>query len=225
MADSEDYYRADKSTAGLLATNKQFYEETHGIYWSANNFHLARGDYRNSQAFFENISPEHIALIEDITIDISLADLTPQLLQHLERMLLCNDLRGRLFRDDSTGEWGFWASMLLRSIWKEKICWVQKRFNHVPHIFIVCFEDPKMVVRYHGNQLEDEITGFCERRDQPQETSIGSILQWAIKCADDRVRYRVQQIGWDNFKEELAAGGWGRRKNVQWCSEPSKIRY
>ena len=211
-------------TAGLLATNKQLYQETHGIYWSANNFHLARGDYRNSQAFFENISPEHIALIEEITIDISLADLTPQLLQHLERKVY-DDLDGRLPRDDFSRDWGFWASMLLRSIWKEKICWVQKHFNHVPYIFITCFEDPKTDFLFHGNQLEGQIKGFCERREQQQDTSIGFILKWAIGCADARVRDRVQQIGWDNVKEELAAGGWGRRKDDQWCSEPSKIRY
>lgn len=209
-------------TTGLLATNKQFYQETHGIYWSANEFHLARGDYRNSEAFFENILPEHIALIEDLTIDMSLADLTPQLLQHLEWKIF-NDQGGRLPHDDSSRDWGYWASMLLREIWIEKICWVQKYFKHVPYIIISCFEDPKTMYMFHGNQLEDEIVGLRKERDH--NTTIGWILLWAIKCADFRVRDRVQQIGWDNVKEELAAGNWGRRKNDQWCSEPSEIRY
>lgn len=209
-------------STGLLATNKQFHQETRSIYWSTNNFHLPRGDYRNSEAFLQNISPEHIGLLKTINIDLSLADLTPQLLQYLERKAY-GDQDGRLPRNHFSSYWGLVASSLLREIWEEKIRWVQKCFNHVSDIFITCFEDPVTDFLFPGNKLKDEIAGFCEQR--AHNTCTGLILQFATGCARVRVQDRVQRIGWDNFKEELAAGGWGRRKNDQWCSDPSKIRY
>ena len=207
-------------TAGLLATNKQFYQETYCIYWSINNFHLPRGDYRHSQAFFENISPKHIALIDAINIDLSLADLTPQLLQYLERNLY-DDRGGRLRPDDSTREWSSSTSELLRQTWEEKFSWMQRHFSHAK-ILITCFEDPKWDFLYPGSGLEEEIAGFRTKRPG---TTIRYILKWSRLVARDRVRERVQQIGWDNFKEELAAGGWGRRNHDKWCDEPSEIRY
>ena len=192
------------------------------MYWSANIFHLPRGDYSNSQAIFECISPEHRALINDINIDLSLADLTPPLLQSLERKLY-DDQGGRLPSDDSSQEWSFWTSRLLLEIWEEKIKWIQRNFSHAPNIFVTCFEDPVMDFWYDGNLLENEIAGF--RNKILPDPSMGLVLQYTRQRAGWRVRDRVQQVGWDNFKEELAAGGWGRTKNEQWCSEPSKIVY
>ena len=207
---------------GLLATNKQYYHETRSIYWSTNSFHLPRGDYQNIKAFLKNISPEHVALIRIINIDLSLADLTPQLLQQLERTAY-DDQGGSLPRNNLGTYWGLVASSLLRDLWEEKIRLVQQCFNHVPDVFITCFEDPVTDFWVPGNKLEDEIAGFCEQR--AHNTCTGLVLRFATVCARARVKDRVQRIGWDNFKGELAAGGWGRRKNDQWCSDPSKIRY
>ena len=72
---------------GLLAASKQMYQETHHIYWSTNVFHLARGSYKNTESFFSTISPNHVALIQHIHIDLSVGDLTPDVLRDFEQRI------------------------------------------------------------------------------------------------------------------------------------------
>ena len=119
---------------GILAADRQSYAESHDIYWSMNNFHLARGHLINSIAFFSNTSPKHIALIRHLTIDLSLADLTPPVLLRLEG-LARRTLPGSQFHDDAWGHWAWQASLILWTIWETKLNWACKFFRHVNPIY------------------------------------------------------------------------------------------
>lgn len=220
--------KVNHSAAGLLAVNSQIYQQAHGIYWSANNFHLARGDFRNSQAFFENIAPEHLALIKHLTIDLSLADLTPPMFRYLELALPLRN-GGVLPRDEDCNEWPFWVSCLLWFIWKDKIFWVREHFGHVPNDYIVCFEDAHKVLKLKGSELEGETAELTDR--PPYYTELRSLMGNAMKNemvkAGYEVHRRLRAVGWDNFKEILAGGGWEGRVNLgsKSFSMPSDIRY
>ena len=207
---------------GLLAVNSQIYQQTHGIYWSANNFHLARGDFRNSQAFFENVAPEHLALIKNLTIDLSLADLTPPMLKYLEGTVPIG-YGGQLPGNDNSNQWSLWASYLLWFIWKDKMYWVRKHFRHVPNIHIVCFEDPGMALKFTASELGDEMAEVTDL--PPNKAKLGGLMEWARDNAGREIYFRVQEAGWDNFKELLAGGGWQRRMHTKVCPLPSEIRY
>ncbi len=67
----------------VLATCKQLYCEGHAVFYSLNTFHLAPGPLRTSIEYFDKLQPHHKALIKHVSVDLGIADLTPNLLSEL----------------------------------------------------------------------------------------------------------------------------------------------
>ena len=76
----------DGPTSGcqMLATCKQVYMEGHEAFYAGNNFHLPPGPVEGFLKWYETLKPKHRELIRSVTIDISILDLTPSVLEQCE---------------------------------------------------------------------------------------------------------------------------------------------
>ena len=68
----------------ILATCKQLYMEGHEVYYASNNFHLPPGPVEGFLKWYEALRPNHRDLIRSVTIDFSILDLTPSVLEQCE---------------------------------------------------------------------------------------------------------------------------------------------
>jgi len=67
----------------VLATCKQLYCEGHAVFYGLNTFHLAPGPLCTSIEYFDNLQPHHKALIKHVSVDLGIADVTPNLIYEL----------------------------------------------------------------------------------------------------------------------------------------------
>lgn len=67
----------------VLATCKQLYCEGYAVFYSLNTFHLAPGPLSTSIDYFDQLQPQHKALIKHVSVDLGIADMTPKLLSEL----------------------------------------------------------------------------------------------------------------------------------------------
>ena len=92
-ADPANWTGSKASTSGcegptsgcqMLATCKQIYMEGHEVFYAGNNFHLPAGPIKGFLNWYEALRPEHRDLIRSVTIDMSILDLTPSVLEQCE---------------------------------------------------------------------------------------------------------------------------------------------
>lgn len=187
------------TAVGLLASSRKVYQESHGIYWSSNTFHLARGSFKHSEMFFSIISPAHIALINSIVINLTIADLDPSLLRFLEQFT--RDVgNGLLPWNNDHDNWAHLAAAMLHTEWTGKLNWASKSFGHVAVVHITCFDAGKSAVRMSGSK-------FAKTMQDPEELQACTELLWLLFLAHRRalsvVGQWVRAFGWENFKEWL----------------------
>ena len=72
------------SVCQILATCKQLYMEGHEAYYAGNSFHLPPGPVEGFLKWYEALRPNHRDLIRSVTIDFSILDLTPSVLEQCE---------------------------------------------------------------------------------------------------------------------------------------------
>ena len=123
------FTRPVKSAVGLLAASRQTYDESHGFYWASNTFYLPRGPVNHSQYYWGSIDPRHKALIRSIAIQFSLADLTPEVLDHIEKYARVRYAQGRQDgrrpQDLDSHSWRYYTHRALTQMWARKLIWIR----------------------------------------------------------------------------------------------------
>ena len=187
-----------RTAIGLLATSKRAYQDSCGIYWSTNDFILAHGSYKHSEFYFENISQTHTALIQSITINLTIADLTPTIIRYVEHTSrLMNS--GMMFTNNDRVSWGWIAGLALLSMWVDKLKWARKVFSHVDQV-VVCSRitcDPRRLDR-------EEFANKVDNIDEEPINDLLRLLASTSRQCQRIVENWVEEVGWENFKEVLA---------------------
>lgn len=92
-ADPANWTGSKTSTSGcegptsgcqILATCKQVYMEGYKAYYAGNNFHLPPGPVEGFLKWYEALRSNHRDLIRSVTIEFSILDLTPSVLEQCE---------------------------------------------------------------------------------------------------------------------------------------------
>lgn len=192
-------YQPDEGSplaVGLLVASKQVYQETHHIYWSTNIFHLARGSYKNTESFFSTVSPNHVALIQQIQIDMSVGDLTPDVLRDFEQRI-----RERTPLNNIHTRWAGHAAEMLLTTWQAKLLWVRKHLSQVSTITLRSYKQT-------DNSMTFKTTDLVKSAEDPDiwtsSQELGDLMLSAVLGARDVIEYWVHKVGWENFKEYLA---------------------
>ncbi|KAK3172797.1 hypothetical protein OEA41_006122 [Lepraria neglecta] len=87
-AEKENRFRMRQPGFQLLATCKQAYEEGHRLFYDDNVFHLPRGPVSNTREWLNKIRLEHRDMIRTVCVTMSLADLTPLTISHIEKTII-----------------------------------------------------------------------------------------------------------------------------------------
>ncbi|KAG7002441.1 hypothetical protein G7Y79_00027g061330 [Physcia stellaris] len=176
----------------LLVASKRIYAETHSIYWSTNTFHLARGSYVHSSLYFDLVAPAHVAQIQNIHIDLSLADLTPTLIRFLEQ------------RADRPGNhdarfWGRRAGNLIRQIWMDKFHYVRRTFAHVGRVRVSWCNNKNYTLNFSGAGFGRWFTESGALR----KGGLKDIFELSVGLVEWIVEDLVGEEGWEGFKREM----------------------
>ena len=125
----------------LLATCRQIYLEGHVRFYSKNLFHLAPGPLVESMKFFGRLRQEHNDLLRKVSIDISFLDLTPTVLERIEKVFHQN--RKQSIADADNSIIARYVTNGLRELWTEKITAVRgiRNIEVVKLIKMFLYED------------------------------------------------------------------------------------
>ena len=188
-----------RMAVGILAASKKAYRESYGIYWSTNNFILAHGSYKHSEYYFDNISPTHIALIQHIMINLTVADLTPTIIRYVEHR--SRQIRsGMMLSNNNLMPWGHLAAHQLELMWVDKLRWARKVFGHVDTVTVTCFRFPSHPIDLGGDEFANQVDNIQAR----PSNDLGKLVDFTSRHCRDIVRRWVAGAGWENFKEVLA---------------------
>ena len=169
------------------------------MYWSTNNFILAQGSYKHSEHYFANISPTHTALIQSITINLSIADLTPTILRHIEYGSR-HKKSGMPPSNNDHMRWSLFAAHQLLLMWVDKFRWASQTFSHVDEVVIVCFRNTCNPLCLDGKEFAKKVESICIR----PSTDLGRLVSTTIQICREIICHWVEEVGWENFKEALA---------------------
>ena len=191
--------KGPSTAVGLLAASKTAYWDSCGIYWSTNDFILAHGSYKHSEYYFDNISPRHTALIQSIRINLTIADLTPTIIRHVEHSSRQMH-SGMVPSNNDHMEWGYLAIRQLLLIWIDKLQWARKVFNHVDEVAVFYFRNTSDPLLLDGMESANQANNF------PLDTStdLGGLVTSTLLQFHAIICRWVERLGWENFKEVLA---------------------
>ena len=155
-------YREEKLFAHgcqLLATCRQVYLEGFRIFYGRNTFHLAPGPLSASTQYFAKLNPVHGNLIERVSIDFSINNLTPR-----ETLAIITNvaLTIRLLN----------AQLLNRTRYEEEVEWLEKDIAWM----INKISGSTKIPRYSGPPLTPKwhhhlrMNGLCHTRMMPRGT-------------------------------------------------------
>ncbi|KAL6712938.1 hypothetical protein ACLMJK_009493 [Lecanora helva] len=104
----------------VLAACKQTLSEGRSMCYEGNTFYLPPGPLERTCEWLGGIQPGHRAMIKNVCIELSLADLTPEMLAKLETHILRDRRRNLLWIDIITKL----TTQVLKTIWFKKIDFV-----------------------------------------------------------------------------------------------------
>ncbi|KAL8792657.1 MAG: hypothetical protein Q9195_004717 [Heterodermia aff. obscurata] len=134
----------------ILAACRQLYQEGHSSFYSRNTFHLAPGPLSASLGYFERLNGTHQNLIERVSIDLSIMDLTPSVLEGIEAAFY--EQHGYATAQDIIifGAAHEFVEKALVDLWTEKIIWAceTKSFSMIRLV------DTKSVVEFDKPEKE-----------------------------------------------------------------------
>lgn len=115
----------------LLATCRQAYNEGYVSFYNRNVFHLAPGPFLASMEYFWRLRRKHQSLIEKISIEMSVIDLTPSVLETIETAFYQNRRQSIAHADNALVV--CYVMNALRDLWTEKIAAARdvKKFNAI----------------------------------------------------------------------------------------------
>lgn len=120
-----------KSGCQVLATCRQLYQEGHVSFYSRNMFHLAPGPLSASWEYFGRLDSRHQDLIEKVSIEMSIVDLTPAVLKGIEVAFYNNCGLPIAFAEDHLVS--SYVENALRDLWAKKLAGISetKNFNTI----------------------------------------------------------------------------------------------
>ena len=199
---------------GLLAASSWMYDEGHVLYWGLNVFYLPRGPVNHAIYYMHNIQLKHKNLIRRVAIQLTLADLTPPVITHLEDYII-EDPDGPwrfaypLPRNFAHHEWADHTSTLLDFLWAEKLAWV-RCWTGLQELHLEAFDEPPLVLQgQHLTTLLDGIqpdptdTNRSQDFYQHCDDQVQQYMSAARQKARDSVRARVSSVGWEAVKDAL----------------------
>ena len=115
----------------LLATCKQAYNEGYVSFYNRNVFHFAPGPILASMEYFWSLKRKHLKLIEKISIEMSVTDLTPSVLETIETAFYQNQRQSIAHADNFLVV--RYVMDALRDLWTEKNAMARdaKQFNTI----------------------------------------------------------------------------------------------
>ena len=202
----------------LLATNRRALSECAPIFWSSNTFYLPPGPVCHTRYYFNNVRPQHLALIRRLAIRFSLRDLTERVIMGTEYYTRHQpDSPGRPLQTIPPRGWGKFCAQVLDKIWAEKLFW-SRRVRYLPSLETIHFGlDATKSVEFHcGEDLLSALHGigwdeqgeFHYYRPACRVTRSSFCLCEDMATARCRCRQKVEriveEIGWTAFKRWLA---------------------
>ena len=131
--------------ANFLATCRQAYAEGHVMFYTQNTFHLPIGSLEETKEVLAKIKPEHVAMMRNVTLGLTLLDLTPSIARMVEAEAspslraqgrALNEWRGTNAVDARTLEHhktshAYMVSLrqVLKTCWVEKLQFARKAFR------------------------------------------------------------------------------------------------
>ena len=120
----DEWRRPTVCGSGLLATSRMVHHEASGLYYSCNTFYLPRGPVSHCKYLFGNINPQYKRLIRSVGVQFSRADLTLDVIDHIDAEIC----KRRLRRPAPLGGWS-WQDLpyeCLILIWQQKLEWIRQ---------------------------------------------------------------------------------------------------
>ena len=191
--------KGPRIAAGLLAASKRAYRDSCGIYWSTNDFILAHGSYKHSEYYFDNISPRHTSLIQSIRINLTIADLTPTIIRHVEYSSRQMH-NGMILPNNDHVAWGHLAIRTLVLIWIDKLQWARKFFSHVDEVAVFCFRNTSDPLLLDGKEFARQAYELYPNSG----ADLGKFIIFSVQQNHGIICRWVERLGWENFKEVLA---------------------
>lgn len=201
---------------GLLAASRQTYEESYRYYWAGNTFYFPRGPVSHSKLYWRSVRPQHKALVMSIAIQFSIADLTPEVLDHIEQY--ARKIPRHVKRDGCPPEefyigWEHYVTTALTIIWARKLDWIRRWEN----LETVRLEAPnKPAVELKGKELQVALRGTGRSIHKipypglrPRNMNLPSVDVWnflhraAVEAGLSSHGIIVTR-GWRLFKEAVA---------------------
>ncbi|KAL9607761.1 MAG: hypothetical protein Q9167_007357 [Letrouitia subvulpina] len=198
----------------ILSVSSQFRRENYHQLWTQCPFVLAPGPLQHTEQFLSRFQPEVRRLIRCMIMDVSWADLTPEVLSIIERDAAV------LKKSKRDGDaWAACVQVYLARIWREKLAWIRDNSNaeEVRILSIrlssepgsVLTNDParlcrKMII-FRNTRLNEVMNGIDGTN--PQVDCYGAADQSLAECmryAEDqvfrRISQRVRTVSWKYAK-------------------------
>ncbi len=226
----------------VLASCKQLYSEGHAVFYSLNTFHLAPGPLSTSVEYFDKLQPHHKALIKHVSLDLGVADMTPDLLSELRATVSGRALTTPLLITNPPQDSGTVSIHLARMA---KELWITKL------LYVLMWRGLMDVRVQHHNpcQLHNQ-SGYEWRQVVATELVIGpshlramslqvkardaqmaTMMMNAYKTLSSVLISQVANYGWKGFSEWLEFLEMGPTECLEtkiWqevCFSPSQLHY
>ena len=138
----------------ILATCTQLYQEGHISFYSRNMFHLAPGPLSASLDYFGRLDRRDQDLIDKVSIEISIMDLVPSVLEGIEATFY--EKRGYSITNAINTQVIWYLEGVLEELWVEKIAWVceTKKFAMIRLVGTQFLPEPFGPVHWRALHLE-----------------------------------------------------------------------
>ena len=111
----------------VLATCRQLYQEGHVPFYSQNVFHLAPGPLSASWDYIKRLDSRHQDLINKVSVDLSIMDLTPAVLEGIEAAFYAD--HGQSIADADFHRVNSYVISALGDLWAAKLADVSNTEN------------------------------------------------------------------------------------------------
>lgn len=211
------FTRPKDSAVGLLTVSRQTYEDSYFHYWAKNTFYLPRGPVSHSKLYWRSIRSQHKALVTSIAIQFSIADLTPEVLRHIEEYARKNSDRGRregILPQEFDSDWEYYVNAALASIWARKLLWIRHWGSldrlrlEAPGILPLDLKETKeleVALRGSGRLIRRILNPGFQLGDSPLPNArVWRFLRQAAVEARLSSHAIITAMGWQLFKEGVA---------------------
>ena len=198
---------------GLLAASRRTYEDSHWLYWALNTFYLPRGPASHTRHYWTSVNPRHKTLVRSIGIQFSLADLTPETLDHIEHYAHLrpdhNSPGQRLSGDVGSVPWRHYIVDALTHIWAQKLGYI-RGWQNLHELKLEAPDQQQLLLR--GRDLDFTLRGFdqpiyripfpgSEFGEPPHcDSEIWHFLKQAAAAAAIESSAIISSQGWEGFR-------------------------